>query len=66
MSRKTVEIPLDIFAKATNLEDLEDWLIVNDPESLAGLTEARKQHLCGETISLAEVKERLARKTSQS
>jgi hypothetical protein len=66
MAGKTVNIPLEIIAKAETLEDIEDWLIVNDPESIKGLMESRRQHLCGELVSLEQVKERLARKSPKN
>jgi len=65
MAGKTVNIPLEILAKAESLEDIEDWLIVNDPESVKGLMESRRQHLCGELVSLEQVKERLAKRPSE-
>jgi len=59
-SKNVVEIPAEVWAGANSLEDLENWLIANDPESIAALTEAREQHLRGELISLDEIKRRLA------
>jgi hypothetical protein len=65
MAERTVNIPLEILAKAETLEDIEDWLIVNDPESIKGLMESRRQHLCGELVTLEQVKERLAKRSSE-
>jgi len=42
------------------LDDLENWLIANAPESISALFEARKQHLRGELISMEEIKACLA------
>lgn len=58
-NKNVIEIPAEVWAGATTLEDIEDWLIANDPESVAALTEARAQHLRGELISLEEIQRRL-------
>jgi hypothetical protein len=58
--KDVIEIPADVWAGATSLEDLENWLIAHEPESIAALTEAREQHLRGELISLDEIRKRLA------
>ncbi len=54
--KNVIEIPAEIWAGAETLNDLENWLIGNEPESIAALTEAREQHLRGELISLDEIK----------
>lgn len=56
--KNVIEIPAEVWASATSLEDIENWLIANDPESIAALTEARDQHLRGELVSLGEIKAR--------
>ncbi len=63
--KDVIEIPADVWAGATSLEDIENWLIANDPESLAALTEAREQHLRGELISLEEIRRRLAARAAK-
>ena len=55
-NKDVIEIPAEIWAGAESLNDLENWLIANDPESIAALTEAREQHLRGALISLDEIK----------
>ena len=60
--KNVIEIPAEVWASATSLEDIENWLIANDPESIAALTEARDQHLRRELVSLGEIKARLARR----
>ncbi len=62
-TREVIEIPTEVWAGAESLNDIENWLIANDPESIAALTEAREQHLRGELISLEEIKRRLAERT---
>ncbi|MGD8719918.1 MAG: hypothetical protein PVH29_13995 [Candidatus Zixiibacteriota bacterium] len=57
-SKNVIEIPVDVWASAASLEDIENWLIANDPESIAALTEAREQHLRGDLVSLEEIKTR--------
>jgi len=54
--KDTIEIPAEVWAGAESLNDLENWLIANDPESIATLTKARNEHLSGELISLDEIK----------
>jgi hypothetical protein len=69
MAKKTkefLEIPVEVWAGAESLDDIENWLIANDPESIAALTEAREQHLRGELISLEKIKTRLAERTPKN
>jgi hypothetical protein len=56
--KNVIEIPAEVWANAKSLEDIENWLIANDPESIAALSEAREQHLRGELVSLEEIKTR--------
>jgi hypothetical protein len=65
-SKNVIEIPADVWATATSLEDIENWLIANDPESIAALTEARDEHLRGEFVSLEEIKTRLAERAAKN
>ncbi len=59
---KTVEIPVEVLANAESLDDIENWLIAHDPESLAALSEARRQHLKGETYTMEEVRAELEKR----
>jgi len=54
-----------VWALAESLDDLENWLIANSTESISALSEARKQHLRGELISLKEIKARLAERAAK-
>ena len=54
-----VVIPMEVFVKAETIDDIEDWLMLQNDEFLAGLVEARRQHLAGEILSLEEVKAKL-------
>lgn len=61
---KTVEIPMTLLkamARATEafgrLEDeLEDYLLSQDPEFIAKMRAARASHLAGNLVSLGELK----------
>ena len=59
---KTVEIPVEVLANASSLDDIENWLIAHDPESLAALSEARRQHQRGETFTMEEVRAELEKR----
>lgn len=54
-----VVIPMEVFVRAETIDDIEDWLMLQNDEFLTGLVEARRQHLAGEILSLEEVKARL-------
>ena len=54
-----VVIPVEVFVEAETLDDVEDWLMLQDEEFMARLVEARRQHLAGDVMSLEEVKEKL-------
>jgi len=54
-----VVIPLEVFVNAETIDDIEDWLMLQNDEFLKGLVEARRQHLAGEVSSLEEVKAKL-------
>lgn len=61
---KTVEVPitlLEALARATEAfgrleEELEDYLLAQDPEFIARMREARATHLAGDLVSLGELK----------
>jgi len=54
-----VVIPVEVFVEAKTLDDVEDWLMLQDEEFMARLVEARRQHLAGDLISLEELKVKL-------
>ena len=54
-----VVIPLEVFVNAETIDDIEDWLMLQNDEFLRGLVEARRQHFAGEVLSLEEVKAKL-------
>jgi hypothetical protein len=54
-----VLIPIDVFAQADSIEELEDWLIANNQDLINKLLEARGQHLRGEGIPAEELREEL-------
>ncbi len=47
MADKVIVIPLDVFETAESKEDLEDWLLAQNPGSLKGMKKARKDDLHG-------------------
>jgi hypothetical protein len=64
---KTIEVPTSLIkklSKATHafheLEDeLEDFLLLSDPEFLAKMRRSRADHLAGKTRSIDELKKEL-------
>jgi len=54
-----VLIPIDVFARANSIEELEDWLIANNQDLINKLLEAREQHLRGEGTPAEELREEL-------
>ncbi len=64
---KTIEVPVSLIkklSKATHafheLEDeLEDFLLLSDPEFLAKMRRSRANHLAGKTRSIDELKKEL-------
>ena len=61
---KSVEIPMTLLkamARATEAfgrleEELEDYLLAQNPEFIARMREARATHLAGDLVSLGELK----------
>jgi hypothetical protein len=45
---EVIQIPVTVWETADTKEDLEDWLLVNDPRFIAQMREIRKQDLDGE------------------
>jgi len=58
--KDVIEIPAEVLAAATTLDDVENWLIAHDPGSLRALERAREQHARGELLTLEEVERHLA------
>ncbi len=54
-----VVIPVEVFLEAETIDEIEDWLMLQNEEIMAGLVEARRQHLAGELLTIEEVKEKL-------
>ena len=44
---KTVTFPLSIFETANTIEDLEDWLLSNNPEFIKRMRKVRKDDIQG-------------------
>ncbi len=44
----TVEIPLRVLESVDTLDELEDWLMANNPRIVKALRDARKQDVAGE------------------
>lgn len=45
---EVIHIPISIWETAETKEDLEDWLLVNDPRFIEQMRSLRKQELDGE------------------
>jgi hypothetical protein len=64
---RTVEIPVSLLEKMWQAaqsfvefsDELEDFLLSQDPDFVAQMRRAREQHLRGETRSLADLKSEL-------
>jgi hypothetical protein len=54
-----VVVPVEVFLNAKTLDEVEDWLMLQNEDFMAELVEARRQHLAGELVSLEELKEKL-------
>jgi len=48
MPRDVVEIPVSVLSSIDTLDELEDWLTLQNPRIMAELREARRQDLAGE------------------
>ena len=61
-SESTVEIPLVLLERAIEnetVDELEDWLLANDPEFIERMKHAQKAVLAGKTKPLLELKKKL-------
>lgn len=64
---KTIEVPVSVIKKLSKaahafqeLEDeVEDFLLLSDPEFLAKMRQSRADHLAGKTRSIDELKKEL-------
>jgi hypothetical protein len=45
--KETVTFPISVFETADTKEDLEDWLLSQDPEFIKKMREARQEDLLG-------------------
>ena len=45
-----IHIPLSVWETAETKEDLEDWLLANDPRFVEEMRELRRQDLAGEFV----------------
>ncbi len=48
MPKDVVEIPVSVLSSIDTLDELEDWLTLQNPRIMAELREARGQDLAGE------------------
>lgn len=62
MARKkepVIEIPMTVFETAETKEDLEDWLISQNPEFIKRMRKARKDDLAGKGMDRTALKKEL-------
>ena len=52
-AEKILQIPLPVFESAENKEEIEDWLLANDPQFLQEMERIKKEE-SGKGISLKE------------
>jgi hypothetical protein len=57
--QKMVSFPVSIFESAETKEDLEDWLMCQDPDFIESLRKARQEHLDGKGKDLETLKKEL-------
>ena len=48
MKTETIEIPVPVLSSVETLEELQDWLVSQNPDLIAELREARREDLAGE------------------
>jgi hypothetical protein len=56
---KMISFPVSVFETAETKDDLEDWLMCQDPEFINLLLEARQDDLDGKGIDLETLKKEL-------
>lgn len=54
-----VSFPLSVFETADTIDDLEDWLLVQDPEFLKKMRAARQEDLHGKGRDWKAIKKQL-------
>jgi len=54
-----IEIPLTVFETAETKEDLEDWLLAQDPGFIKKMRKARKDDLAGKGTDFKTLKKEL-------
>jgi hypothetical protein len=57
-SAAIIEIPLPVWLSADSLDDLENWLLANNPKLIAELQRRKQEMLSHKTISLDELEKR--------
>jgi hypothetical protein len=57
--RETVTFPLSVFETADTKEDLEDWLLSQNPEFIEKMREMRREDLSGKGKSWQSLKREL-------
>lgn len=65
--QKTIEMPVSLISKISRAakvfedlkDELEDFLLSNDPKFLEKMHKAKKSHLAGKTRSLKDLKKEL-------
>ncbi|MBF0542445.1 MAG: hypothetical protein HQK91_13460 [Nitrospirae bacterium] len=60
--QEMVSFPISIFESAETKEELEDWLMCQDPEFIESLRKARQEHLRGEGTDWETIKKELCLK----
>ena len=59
MKLDTVTFPLSVFETADSKEDLEDWLLSQDPEFIKKMRKARREDIQGKGKSWRSIKKEL-------
>jgi hypothetical protein len=59
MKLKEVTFPLSVFETADTKEDLEDWLLSQDPEFIKKMRKARREDISGTGKSWGSLKRKL-------
>jgi len=59
MKLKEVTFPLSVFETADTKEDLEDWLLSQDPEFIKKMRKARREDISGKGKSWGSLKKEL-------
>ena len=59
MKSEEVTFPLSVFETADTKEDLEDWLLTQDPEFIKKMRKARREDISGKGKSWGSLKREL-------